>query len=291
MEQSARSRRRDRRKRVRRALCQVLTEEKVAMSALIPRIRKLAAVFAVVIVSAGGTATAAPVTAGSTSRVSTAQWQQTMQWLRAPGRGSSDVAVCTAPTRLLINNQPVQLASGGHTSLPGGGGVSLSGTTYLIQDAAMDSVKAAVITGNPDRINVTINLPHRPATLRGLLASAPHNPNAIQARNGTVLTPPFNFNQFYNLYGNSWRVPLSQSLLTACGKPPASTNPSNVYYAGSLPPKLAATARAECLAAGVPHVPPLLDACTWMSPHSARTLPRTTSTCPQTSPGGKINPP
>src|SRR5689334_731094 len=36
------------------------------MSALIPRIRKLAAVFAVVIVSTGVTATAAPATAGRT---------------------------------------------------------------------------------------------------------------------------------------------------------------------------------------------------------------------------------
>lgn len=182
--------------------------------------------------------------------------------------GTSGVAVCTAPTRLLINKRLVHLASGGHVTLPGGGEVALYRTTYLIRDAAMDTIKATVNTGHPtwsgqpiSWINLAINLLHRSAVLHGLLASAPRNPQAIQARNGTVLTPPFSFHQLYDLYGNSWRVPANESLLSACGKvTPA--NPSNVYYARNLPPKLARTARAVCIATGVPPKSRLLDACT-----------------------------
>jgi hypothetical protein len=212
--------------------------------------------------------------------------------------GSSDVAVCTAPTRLLINKRPVHLASGGHISLPGGGEVWLTGTTYLMQDTAGDTVQATVNTGHPswasqaiNWVNATMYLPHQPATLHGLLASAPHNANAIQARNGTVLTPPFNFHQFYDLYGNSWRVSPSQSLLSACGKPPASTNPSNVYYSGNLPPKLAATARAECLAAGVQPTPPLLDACTLDAAILGENAAQDYLNMPTNLTWGKINPP
>ena len=103
--------------------------------------------------------------------------------------------------------------------------------------------------------------PLLPEPVHGLLANAGTNPHALQARNGTVLTAPFNFSQFYNTYGNSWRIPATQSLLSACGTKTPTSNPTNVLYAGNLPPKLATTARAACVAAGVTAAP-LLDACT-----------------------------
>ena len=204
--------------------------------------------------------------------------------------GTSDVAVCTVPTRLMINNRPVHLANRGQTSLPGGGEVSLTGNVYLIQDPAGDSVTATVNTGNPDWIDASINLLHWPATLHGLLANARNSTNALQARNGTVLTAPFNFNAFYSLYGNSWRVPASQSLLSACGTKVTSGNPRNVFYSGNLPKKLAGTARAQCLAAGV-HAAPLLDACTVDVAVLGRNAAQVYRNMPANVTGGKITPP
>ncbi len=86
-------------------------------------------------------------------------------------------------------------------------------------------------------------------------------PTAIESRGGTVLTAPFAFNEFYGLYGDSWRVPANQSLLSACGREVVSGNPGALFYAGNLPPALAKQAGVVCLDAGV-RVAPLLDACT-----------------------------
>ncbi len=176
--------------------------------------------------------------------------------------GTSDVAVCTAPTRLVVNNRITNLANGTQLNLPDGGDVSLSGgNTYLIRGANGDSVRAQVNQGNPTWINVAVGLNRWPVAESGLLANAGTNVNAIESRGGTVLTAPFAFNEFYGLYGNSWRVPANQSLLSACGSKVVSGNPQTLFYTSNLPPTLAKQARVICLEAGV-RVAPLLDACT-----------------------------
>ena len=48
--------------------------------------------------------------------------------------GTSNVAVCTAPTRLEINGGTVNLANGSEQFLPDGASVALNGNVYLIQD-------------------------------------------------------------------------------------------------------------------------------------------------------------
>ncbi len=176
--------------------------------------------------------------------------------------GTSDVAVCTTPTRLVVNNRITNLANGTQLNLPGGGHVSLSGgNTYLIRGVNGNSVRAQVNPGNPTWINVAVGLNRWPVTETGLLANAGTNVNAIESRGGTVLTAPFAFNEFYGLYGNSWRVPANQSLLSACGRQVVSGNPGTLFYTGNLPPALAKQAGVVCLDAGV-RVTPLLDACT-----------------------------
>ncbi len=176
--------------------------------------------------------------------------------------GTSDVAVCTTPTRLVVNNRITNLANGTQLNLPGGGHVSLSGgNTYLIRGVNGNSVRAQVNPGNPTWINVAVGLNRWPVTETGLLANAGTNVNAIESRGGTVLTAPFAFNEFYGLYGNSWRVPANQSLLSACGRQVVSGNPGTLFYTGNLPPALAKQAGVVCLDAGV-RVAPLLDACT-----------------------------
>jgi hypothetical protein len=174
--------------------------------------------------------------------------------------GTSDVAVCTTPTRLVINNKPVNLANGGQFNLPGGGRVSLNGNVYLIQDTTGDSLSATIHNGSPNWIDASVGLGRWPETVHGLLANAGSDVHSLQARSGTLLTAPFAFNEFYRLYGNSWRVPPGQSLLSACGTRVASGNPRNVFYPNDLPARVAALARAACRAAGAQPAP-LLDAC------------------------------
>ena len=176
--------------------------------------------------------------------------------------GTSDVAVCTTPARLVVNNRITNLANGTQLNLSDGGDVSLSGgNTYLIRGANGDSVRAQVNPGNPTWINVAVGLNRWPVTESGLLANAGTNVDAIESRGGTVLTAPFIFSEFYGLYGNSWRVPANQSLLSACGRKVVSGNAQTLFYASNLPPTLAKPARVICLDAGV-RVAPLLDACT-----------------------------
>jgi hypothetical protein len=175
--------------------------------------------------------------------------------------GPSVVAVCTAPNRLVINKKVTHLANGGQLRLPGGGAVSLSGNVYLIRAANGDSVHATVNPGSPSWINVSVGLHRWPVAESGLLANAGTNALAIESRGGTVLTAPFPFNEFYGVYGNSWRVPASESLLSPCGGKVVSGNPATVFYAGNLPPGLAKEARTICLQSGV-RAASLLDACT-----------------------------
>ncbi len=175
--------------------------------------------------------------------------------------GAADVAVCTAPTRLVINNRRVSLGSGAQLNLPGGGDVSLRGNVYLIRQGNGNAVSATVNPGSPSWIDVSVGLNRWPMAERGLLANAGTNVDDIESSGGTVLTAPFAFNQFYGLYGNSWRVPASQSLLAGCGEKVVRGNPTTLFYASNLPPAVAKAARAVCLEAKV-RAPGLLDACT-----------------------------
>lgn len=182
--------------------------------------------------------------------------------------GKSTVAVCLAPNaaggppaHVVINSKPVSLAPGGVRRLHDGGDVSLRGNVYLIRSANGDSVQAQVNIGNPDWINVSVGLGRWPETVHGLLANAGANRNAIQSRGGVVLTAPFPFDKFYHLYGDSWRVPAKDSLLSVCGKRVSSGDPQGLLYASNLNPQQARPARALCLDGGV-KVAALLDACT-----------------------------
>lgn len=175
--------------------------------------------------------------------------------------GPAVVAVCTAPTRLIINNQVRSLANGAQVNLPGGGAVSLSGSTYLIRAANGDSVRAQVNPGSPSWIDLTAGLHRWPMAEAGLLANAGTSSSALESRGGVVLTAPFPFAEFYGVYGNSWRVPARQSLLNACGRKVISGNPRTLFYASNLPPELAKLGRAICRNSRV-EAAPLLDACT-----------------------------
>ena len=75
------------------------------------------------------------------------------------------------------------------------------------------------------------------------------------------MTSPFAFDEFYRRYGESWRVPSAESLLSVCGRETEHGIPEATFYASDLRPELADRTRAVCVAAGV-KPGPLLDACT-----------------------------
>jgi hypothetical protein len=176
--------------------------------------------------------------------------------------GNVDVAVCSSPPRLVVGRATVNLQDGGEIFLPGGGDISRSAANgYLIRDASGDTVDAQVNLGSPNWINVYVGLGTWPSPVRGLLASASSNPDAVESSTGVVLPAAFPIDALYNQYGNSWRVPAGQSLLSVCGNKVVSANSERLFYTNDLPSELADQSRTECLDAGV-ESPPLLGACT-----------------------------
>jgi hypothetical protein len=176
--------------------------------------------------------------------------------------GSSQVAVCGAQsTRVEVNDQAVALASGQQISLAGGGSVSLQGNTYVIGDGAGDTVQVEPNSylGVP-YLDTWVGLGQWPTAVSGLLANGGNVNDAVESATGTVMTAPFPFSTFYSQYGDTWRVPSGQDLLSACGTTFTSADPTVNYEASSLPTSEYQTAQADCAGAGV-EVPALLDAC------------------------------
>jgi len=178
--------------------------------------------------------------------------------------GTSDVAVCTAPARLEIDGRTVSLANGSKKALPDGASVALNGGVYLMRDGNGNFVQATVQSGSTPHVDVRVGLGQWPESIQGLLANAGNTDNAIESRSRIVLRAPFAFKQIYGLYGSSWLVPANQDLLSACNGKAGGVkyiNPREPFYANNLPPKVAAAARAVCVADRV-RVTSLLNACT-----------------------------
>lgn len=204
--------------------------------------------------------------------------------------GPSVVAVCTLPPKrggvpdvLMIDGRPVNLASGGQVSLPDGGSVSFGYTmqgnplaptpTYLISDGSGNSVVASVFSANPNYINVNVGVGSWPVSVHGLLANASNgNPLSIQASNGTILTAPWTFSQFYGLYSDGWRVSPQRSLLSACGGKVTYSDPTALAYASELSASVRAAAQKICVGAAVEAKWPLGDCevdVAWLGPSAA----------------------
>ena len=93
--------------------------------------------------------------------------------------GTSDVVVCTAPTRLQIHGSTVNPADGTEQVLPDGASVTLNGNVYLIRDGNGNSVQATVQPGSTPHVDVTVGLGEWPEPVQGLLANAGTSDDAI----------------------------------------------------------------------------------------------------------------
>ena len=177
--------------------------------------------------------------------------------------GSSRVAVCVGPERLVVNGKQAALGDGQSLALPGGDGISHNGNVYTFARQSGESVRAEM---NAGWINVTVGIGHLPvARVKGLLGNVngPMGPDDLASRNGTVLPQPAGFGELYQPYGDSWRIPAAESLPEQlCGERAVERgNPQKLFYARDLDPKVARRTRAICIAAGVKDEA-LLEACT-----------------------------
>jgi hypothetical protein len=178
--------------------------------------------------------------------------------------GKTLVAICLPPTgnempaQLHVNGMATGLGDGKSLSLPDGVDVLRRGNVYMIVRENGDSVRAEV---NPTWINVSVGLGRSPVKVRGLIANANGNVNQIEARDGTVLTNPFPFEDLYHNYADSWRVASGESLLSCCGGEIERGIPTKPFYANDLPKFLRECALADSRVAGV-KPGPLLDAAT-----------------------------
>jgi hypothetical protein len=171
--------------------------------------------------------------------------------------GKTTVAVCL--NSLTIDGKTTDLGDGKSLSTPDGVDVTRRANVYFITNQSGYSVRATVY---PSWIDVHVGLGNCSAEVKGLLANANGNVNQIAARDGTVLTNPFNFEQVYHHYADSWRVSPKESLLHPCGDKDLKIGiPEKPFYARDLDAKVYERALAVAKKAGVEEGA-LLDAAT-----------------------------
>jgi hypothetical protein len=171
--------------------------------------------------------------------------------------GADTVAVC-ASRGLVVNGSATSLPSGGTISLASGDRIVRTGSRYVVTNPQGDSMAATI---NPGYVDVHVGLGSYPQPVFGLLANAPGTNNALRTSTGTVLAIPVDLTTLYGLYGNSWRVPDSQSLVAVCGDKPQNVNPTAPFWADQLPKDVQEKALTICRQDGVKDVT-LLEACT-----------------------------
>ena len=136
------------------------------------------------------------------------------------------------------------------------------GNVYDIVDADGNSVRATLNSyGGATWIDVSVGLGKWPSTVKGLIANVNGNLNQIATRDNFVLTNPFNFDELYHRFADSWRVTGEASMLSACSARVEAGAPTRTFYATDLAEGVREKARAVCTAAGVKQGA-LLDACT-----------------------------
>jgi hypothetical protein len=179
--------------------------------------------------------------------------------------GSTTVALCAAPTRLVVNGTLRNLGDGQTLSAPGGVKVSRSGSVYLIKHKNGDTVRAQlnhVAQPANDWIDVSVGLGDgsQVPKVRGLLGNPNGNVDELGLRDGTVLKVPVSFEDLYHRYADSWRISPVHALL--CKERKIQTGiPGKPFYASDLNREQYERARAICAKAGIKE-PSAIDDCT-----------------------------
>ena len=184
--------------------------------------------------------------------------------------GKTKVAICLAPpgtdqtSRVFVDGKLTPVNDGKTLELHEGAGISRHGNVYLMTSEEGNSVRAAVNVSNSTAwIDVNVGLGRWPSAVKGLIANVNGNVNQIATRDNFVLTNPFNFDELYHRFADSWRVEEKKSMLSVCNTERTIERgiPKQPFYAKDLEPNVREKALGVCNAAGV-KPGPLLDACT-----------------------------
>jgi hypothetical protein len=169
--------------------------------------------------------------------------------------GKTSVAVCLAPTRLEINGESAVLEDGKQVDLPDGVSLARHGDVYLVVGPQGDSVRAQL---HSSYIDVAVGFGRWPTPVQGLLGNG-RTASEIVTRDGAVLREPVSFQDRYFKFGDSWRVPASESLLCS-DKQVELRNPDKPFCVTDLDPKAREHAQAVCQQFDIKQGP-MLDAC------------------------------
>jgi hypothetical protein len=184
--------------------------------------------------------------------------------------GATKVALCLAPgndaaARVLIDGKAASVEDGKPLELAEGAAILRQGNVYQLAGGDGNSVRATVNSyGGTVWIDVDVGLGEWPSTAKGLIANVNGNVNQIATRDSVVLTNPFNFDDLYGRFADSWRVSPEGSMLSACNAGRESVErsaPKRAFYARDLEAGVREKAAGICTAAGV-KPGPLHDACT-----------------------------
>ncbi|WP_410579505.1 VWD domain-containing protein [Amycolatopsis sp. lyj-108] len=169
--------------------------------------------------------------------------------------GTTQVALCDG-TRLVVDGQPTELASGGSLSLPAGVDIKRAANVYTVRDKAGNSIHVTANTGYTD---LAVALGTWPTRVRGLLGNPDDSPTLLEAKDGTRFRTPIAFADLYT-FGNSWRVASTASLLRPCAQV-APGNPTAPFFASNLAYSVRVQSETICRQAGVLR-PLWLESCT-----------------------------
>lgn len=171
--------------------------------------------------------------------------------------GNTRLAVCGG-TRLVVNGADTSLASGQSLLLPTGVKIDRVNNVYTFTDPSGNSVRSTAINGNVPYIDLGIGLGPETTAVRGLLGNHNGDPRYLETSYGTPMLVPLSFADLYQVFGNSWRVSPSATLLRACDTVGVG-DPTAPFYAGNLRADIRQQARDICVGRGVD--PLWLDPC------------------------------
>ncbi len=158
--------------------------------------------------------------------------------------GNTRLAVC-AGTRLVVNGVDTNLPSGESLLLSTGVAIDRVGNVYTFRDPSGNLVRSTAIAGTVPYVNLGISLGSETPAVRGLLGNHNGDPHFLEASNGDPLRVPPSFADLYGVFGNSWRVSHTTSLLRFC-EAVGVGNPAEPFYSHNLPANVLQPAKEYC---------------------------------------------
>lgn len=176
--------------------------------------------------------------------------------------GADTVTLCGVqnPT-LYIDGALTSLSSGSAMALPSGDTVTRNGNVWLVTDPQGDYLKAD--TSSNIWMDLFVGLGTYPEPVGGLLANVPGNPYQLQSSTGVIVPLPLaasDTKDMYQVFGDSWRVPTTKSLVSICNIQIADTDPSTPGWLNTLPQDVQTKAESVCQQDGVKNIT-LLENC------------------------------